>query len=242
MIEQAINLEAMKRHYEESRSAITRRVIVCAGTGCVANGSLKVFAALENEIAGRGLAVVVELGHDCGGDVLLSKSGCQGFCQAGPLVTVEPEGYLYVHVKPDDVADIVEQTLINNRPVDRLLYSDPTTGRSYAKTHEIPFYRRQRRAVLGDCGNIDPENIGEYIARGGYEAARRAFTRCDPSRSARRSPLPSSRPRRRRLPHRKKWTLTLAEKSDKKYVICKATRATPARSWIAVSWRAIRIA
>ncbi|MBP7054024.1 MAG: NADH-quinone oxidoreductase subunit NuoF [Phycisphaerae bacterium] len=228
MIEQAVNLEAMKRHYEESRSAITRRVIVCAGTGCVANGSLKVFAALENEIAGRGLAVVVELGHDCGGDVLLSKSGCQGFCQAGPLVTVEPEGYLYVHVKPDDVADIVEQTLINNRPVDRLLYRDPTTGCSFAKTHEIPFYRRQRRAVLGDCGNIDPENIGEYIARGGYEAARRAFTRMRPEQICEEIAASGLRGRGGGgFPTGKKWTLTLAETSDKKYVICNGDEGDP---------------
>ena len=106
MIEQTVNLEAVKSQYKEARAAIARRVIVCAGTGCVANGSLKVFAALQNEIAGRGLDVVVELGHDCGGDVLLTKSGCQGFCQAGPLVTIEPEDYLYVHVKADDVVDI----------------------------------------------------------------------------------------------------------------------------------------
>jgi len=229
MIEQAINLEAVGRQYKEARAAIARRVIVCAGTGCVANGSLKVFAALKNEIESRDMNVVVELGHDCdGGDVLLSKSGCQGFCQAGPLVTIEPEGYLYVHVKPDDVKDIVEQTLVGNRPVGRLVYKDPATGAAFEKTHEVPFYKRQRREVLGDCGNIDPEDIREYIARGGYEAARRAYTQMRPEQICEEISTSGLRGRGGGgFPTGKKWTLTLAEKSEKKYVICNGDEGDP---------------
>ena len=160
MIEQAVNLEAVGRQYQQARAAIARRVIICAGTGCVANGSLKVFAALKNEIENRGMDVIVEMGHDHHkSDVFLSKSGCQGFCQAGPLVTIEPDDYLYVHVKPEDAKDIVEQTLIGNRPVARLLYKDSTTGTVFEKWHDVPFYKRQHREILGDCGNIDPEDI-----------------------------------------------------------------------------------
>jgi NADH-quinone oxidoreductase subunit F len=229
MIEQAVNLEAVGRQYKQARAAIARRVIICAGTGCVANGSLKVFAALKNEIESRDLAVVVELGYDCdGGDVLLSKSGCQGFCQAGPLVTIEPEGYLYVHVKPEDAKDIVEQTLIGNRPVNRLVYKDPATGSSFEKTHDVPFYKRQRREVLGDCGNIDPEDLREYIARGGYEAARRAYTQMKPQQICEEISASGLRGRGGGgFPTGKKWTLTLAEKSDKKYVICNGDEGDP---------------
>jgi len=229
MIEQAVNLEAVGRQYKEARAAIARRVIVCAGTGCVANGSLKVFAALKNEIESRDLAVVVELGHDCdGGDVLLSKSGCQGFCQAGPLVTIEPEGYLYVHVKPEDAKDIVEQTLIGKSPVNRLVYKDPATGNSFEKTHDVPFYKRQQREVLGDCGNIDPEDIREYIARDGYEAARRAYTQMKPQQICEEISASGLRGRGGGgFPTGKKWTLTLAEKSDKKYVICNGDEGDP---------------
>jgi NADH-quinone oxidoreductase subunit F len=224
-----INLETVGRQYKESRAAIARRVIVCAGTGCVANGSLKVFAALKNELEGHNVQVVLELGRDvCGGDVLLSHSGCQGFCQAGPLVTVEPDGYLYVHVKPEDVKDIVEQTLVGNRPVTRLLYKDPTTGAAFEKTQDVPFYKRQRREVLGDCGHIDPEDIREYVARGGYEAARRAYTEMKPQQICEEIAASGLRGRGGGgFPTGKKWTLTLAEKSDKKYVICNGDEGDP---------------
>ncbi len=224
-----INLEAVTCQYKESRAAIARRVIVCGGTGCVANGSLKVFAALKNELESRNLKVVLELGHDgCGGDVFLSHSGCQGFCQAGPLVTIEPDDYLYVHVKPEDVKDIVEQTLVGNRPVTRLLYKDPATGSAFEKWHDVPFYKRQHREILGDCGNIDPEDIREYIAKGGYEAARRAFTEMKPQQICEEIAASGLRGHGGGgFPTGKKWTLTLAEKSEKKYVICNADEGDP---------------
>ncbi|HON93062.1 MAG TPA: NADH-ubiquinone oxidoreductase-F iron-sulfur binding region domain-containing protein [Sedimentisphaerales bacterium] len=229
MIEQAVNLEAVGRQYQQARAAIARRVIICAGTGCVANGSLKVFAALKNEIENRGMDVIVEMGHDHHkSDVFLSKSGCQGFCQAGPLVTIEPDDYLYVHVKPEDAKDIVEQTLIGNRPVARLLYKDSTTGTVFEKWHDVPFYKRQHREILGDCGNIDPEDIREYIARGGYEAARRAYTQMKPQQICEEITASGLRGHGGGgFPTGKKWTLTLAEKSDKKYVICNADEGDP---------------
>jgi NADH-quinone oxidoreductase subunit F len=224
-----INLEAVGREYKEARAAIARRVIVCAGTGCVANGSLKVFAALKSETENRGLDVVVELGDDHHkSDVFLSKSGCQGFCQAGPLVTIEPDDYLYIHVKPEDAKDIVEQTLIGNRPVARLLYKDSSTGASFEKWHDVPFYKRQHREILGDCGNIDPQDIREYIAKGGYEAARRAYTQMKPQQICEEIAASGLRGHGGGgFPTGKKWTLTLTEKSDKKYVICNADEGDP---------------
>src|ERR1035438_7140411 len=98
-----------------------RRVIVCAGTGCMANGSLKVFLALKQEMTAAGLNVVLEFRPEGNGDgIRVSESGCQGFCQMGPLVTVLPEGILYNKVKVDDAREIVETTLVNHQPVARL--------------------------------------------------------------------------------------------------------------------------
>ena len=229
MIKQQVNLEAVQQQYERARAAVARRVVVCAGTGCVASGSLKVHKALEEAIASHGLQVVVELHSECGGaDVLLSKSGCQGFCQAGPLVTIEPEGYLYVHVRPDDVAEIVEETLVNHRPVHRLLFTDPLTHAAYEKTNDIPFYKRQQRVVLGECGNIDPEDLNEYIARGGYEPARRAYTTMRPEQICEEILASGLRGRGGGgFPTGRKWTLTLTEKSEKKYVICNGDEGDP---------------
>jgi len=228
MIEQRVNLSQTQQAYQEARAAIARRLIVCAGTGCVANGSLKVHEALKQQIEAKGLDVVLDLSDGCQGDVLLSKSGCQGFCQAGPLVTIEPEDWLYVHVKPEDVTEIVEATLVDNQPVQRLLYVDPATHDTFAETHEIPFYKRQQRLVLGECGNIDPEDINEYIARGGYAAAEAAYSQRRPDQVC--DEILASGLRGRGgggFPTGRKWALTLAETSEKKYVICNGDEGDP---------------
>src|ERR1700749_3815385 len=103
-----------------------RRVIICAGTGCMANGAMGVFEQFKKEMAGSGLNVILELRPEAfDHDVRLSKGGCPGFCQMGPLVSVLPDNILYTRVRSTDVPDIVQQTLIGGRPVERLLYKDP---------------------------------------------------------------------------------------------------------------------
>ena len=130
-----------------------RRVILCAGTGCVANGSLAVHGALVAQARAAGLAVVdhrdpgVALAAGQVG-IHFTQSGCQGFCQMGPLVTIEPEGILYTKVKPADVAEIVGKTLAGGQMVERLLYKDPRTQESYKGNDDIPFYKKQSRSVL----------------------------------------------------------------------------------------------
>ncbi|CAG0939401.1 partial NADH-quinone oxidoreductase subunit E, partial [Candidatus Brocadiaceae bacterium] len=119
-----IDLNVIKQSYQQKAALAARRIVVCAGTGCVANGALKVLRALEEEIAAAGIPVSVALKFEAPHkeNTHLSGSGCQGFCQMGPLVTIEPEGILYVRVKKEDVAEIVESTLKNGIVVDRLLY------------------------------------------------------------------------------------------------------------------------
>ena len=130
-----------------STLAQVRRVIICAGTGCIANGAMKVFEQFKSEIAGAGLQVILELRAEATSDeIRLSKSGCQGFCQMGPLVSVVPDGILYTKVRSEDVAEIVHQTLANGQVVERLLYKDPATRKSCQGIEDNPFYARQSRA------------------------------------------------------------------------------------------------
>ena len=158
-----------------------RRVIVCAGTGCVASGAYKVFQALVAQVRAAGIPVTTEFRpEDESGAVRLNKSGCQGFCQMGPLVTVLPENLLYNKVRAEDVPEIVAETLVGGRPVERLLYVDSATKKRCRGVAEIPFYQRQQRFVLRSCGTIDPESIEEYVHQGGYAAAKKAYLQMTP--------------------------------------------------------------
>ncbi|HBT78204.1 MAG TPA: NADH-quinone oxidoreductase subunit F [Planctomycetaceae bacterium] len=208
-----------------------KRIVVCAGTGCVANGSLDVFDALEKKIAADGLNVHVTLdyeGETRQGDFLrISKSGCQGFCQAGPLVNIGD--ILYTGVKVGDVDEIVETTLKNGGIVERLLYVDKhNKNRKCLGQKEIPFYQRQTRVSLKPCGLFDPEDIVEYVAHDGYEAARRAWCEMTPETVCEEIKVSGLRGRGGGgFPTGRKWELTLKEKNDKKYVICNADEGDP---------------
>ena len=138
---------------------------MCVGTGCRANGALAVYEALRTEVEARGAAREVEA----------RATGCQGFCQGGPLVLLSPEGVVYQHVGAEDAAEIVEKTLLGGELVERLLCRDPATERPCLKEEEIPFYRHQRRLLLRASGRLDPTSIDSYIALGGYAALARAL-------------------------------------------------------------------
>src|ERR1035438_8372916 len=143
-----------------STLAQVRRVIICAGTGCMANGAMKVFEQFKSEIASAGLKVILELRAEATSDeIRLSKSGCQGFCQMGPLVSVVPDGILYTKVRKEDVAEIVQRTLAGGQIVERLLYKDPATRKTCQGIEDNPFYARQSRFVLHECGYLHPEAI-----------------------------------------------------------------------------------
>jgi len=207
----------------------SRRVIVCAGTGCVANGSKKVLAALEKQMAEAGLDVVLEFRPEGHGDSLrLSHSGCQGFCQMGPLVTILPENILYTKVATEDVPDIVNQTLVAGKTVEHLLYVEPRTREKCPTPGDIPFYNRQTRYVLKECGYIDPDEIREYVAHGGYAAARRAFAEMDGQGVC--EVISQSGLRGRGgggFPTGRKWEAARVQDSPKKYVICNGDEGDP---------------
>src|SRR3990172_799190 len=153
--------------YDEVRKMQEKRnVLVCQGTGCISGGAAESLSLLQEEITKLGLEESVQL----------KPTGCHGFCQRGPLVVVEPEGIFYSKVGPDDVAEVAQSLLPEGKIAERLLYRDPVTGQVLTHHDEIPFYNRQRRVILGRCGNINPDKIDDYIHSGGYEGLRKALT------------------------------------------------------------------
>ncbi len=145
-------------------------VLVCSSTGCQASGSTGVHEAMTAELQRRGLE----------NEVQVVIGGCRGFCAMGPVMDIYPGGIFYVRVRPADVAEIVEETLIKERVVDRLCYKDPTTKERIPIFEDIPFYAKQQRIVLRNCGRINPNRIQEYIAFGGYEALAHALLAMTP--------------------------------------------------------------
>ncbi|HSW56816.1 MAG TPA: NADH-quinone oxidoreductase subunit NuoF [Dehalococcoidales bacterium] len=196
----------------------TQTVIVCQGTGCVSSGSVKIFEELVKGIAQEGLAAKIKA----------KISGCHGCCEQGPIVIVEPEGIFYCKVKLEDVPEIVASQLKNNHPVERLLYKNPLNGEIIPHYRDIPFYAKQQRLVLRNCGHIDPEKIDDYIAVGGYQGLKQVLAKMSPEQvieEVRRSGL------RGRggagFPTGQKWEGCRKADGDIKYVICNADEGDP---------------
>ncbi|MDD3926403.1 MAG: NADH-ubiquinone oxidoreductase-F iron-sulfur binding region domain-containing protein [bacterium] len=224
-----VDLEAIARDYKAAAERPARRVLICAGTGCVANGALKVHKAMTEAIAAAGLEVTTELVDEgAEGGILVSQSGCHGFCQMGPLMSILPDGILYTGVRPGDAAEITEQTLKQGQTVERLLYSDAATGERCRGSQDITFYKRQGRSLLKDCGAIDPEDIREYIAGEGYAAARRVCLEMSPQAVCEEITFSGLRGRGGGgFPTGKKWELTRIQPEGKKYVICNGDEGDP---------------
>ncbi len=231
----------MERHMSSSDGLVTinkeaanetaamRRVILCAGTGCMANGAMKVFERFQEEIASAGLNVILELRPEAvDNDVRLSKSGCQGFCQMGPLVSVVPDGILYTKVRATDVTEIVRETLLGGTVVERLLYKDPTTRASCRGLEDNPFYARQNRLVLHECGFLDPGDIQEFMLHGGYKAAKKAYLEMSPEEICKLVLDSGLRGRGGGgFPTGRKWEAARVQTSAKKYIICNGDEGDP---------------
>lgn len=147
-------------------------LVVCHGTGCLANGSAKVSEALRKAVAKAGIPGKVMVG--------IKTTGCHGFCSRGPLVIVKPAGIFYQRVKPGDAEEIVQSTLIKGETIERLLYHDPHSDETIPLEKDIPFYRLQQRVVLRNIGKVDPTDIEDTIAAGGYAALAKALTAMTP--------------------------------------------------------------
>lgn len=220
-------LIAERNAYSESFKHEKKKILVCGGTGCVAGGSLDIYARLIELIKENGLNCEVELAHEPHGDTVgVKKSGCHGFCEMGPLVRIEPFGYLYTKVKLSDCEEIVEKTIVNDEHIERLAYKKD--GVVYKEQENIPFYKKQTRIVLEHCGHIDATSIKEYFAIGGYQAFEKALFDMTPQDII--NEITESNLRGRGgggFPAGRKWAQVARQKSDIKYIVCNGDEGDP---------------
>ena len=192
-------------------------IFVCQGTGCLSSGSDAVYQALAEQIKRQGIA-----------HAEVDFTGCHGFCEQGPNVVIEPEGIFYTHVQAEDVPEIVTSHLQNGEPVERLLYHDPLTGKAIPHYSEINFYKKQTRVILRNCGHINPEKIEHYIARGGYQALKKALLEMTPEQVIEEVKKSGLRGRGGAgFPAGRKWESCRRAPGTPKYVICNADEGDP---------------
>ncbi|MCI9447020.1 MAG: NADH-quinone oxidoreductase subunit NuoF [Lachnospiraceae bacterium] len=221
-------LEARRKEYAASLKTQKKQILICAGTGCVAGGSLNIYAKMQEILIERGIKcslVLEKEPHD--ESVGLKKSGCHGFCEMGPLLRIEPEGILYVKVKVEDCEEIIEKSIIKDEVIERLVYHDQN-GDAYEKQDDIPFYKQQTRVALEDCGRINAESIKEYIAVGGYSAVAKALFDMTPQQIVDEVNEACLRGRGGGgFPTGRKWAQVLAQEEEVKYVVCNGDEGDP---------------
>lgn len=227
MLKNREDLIELRQAYAASIKLQTRKILVCAGTGCVAGGSLDIHDELIRLIEEKGIKCSVELENDPHDETIgVKKSGCHGFCEMGPLVRIEPEGILYTKVKLSDCEDIVNQTIVEGKVVDRLVYK--VEGKPYIRQEDIPFYAKQHRVVLEHCGHIDATSILEYIAIGGYEAFEKALFEMEPVGIVNEVEESALRGRGGGgFPTGRKWRQVLNQKEPVHYVVCNGDEGDP---------------
>ena len=193
-------------------------LMLCAGTGCVSNGSLKVKEALEKELKK----------HNLEDEILTVMTGCNGFCALGPIMVVHPDGIFYQMLTEKDIPHLVEEHFLKGRPVKELMYIPPTEKTPVPKMSDIGFFREQRLIALRNRGLIDPERIEEYIARGGYSALAKALTSMTPEQIIKEIKESGLRGRGGAgFPTGQKWESTAKAKGEEKYIICNADEGDP---------------
>ena len=195
-------------------------ILVCGGTGCTSNHSLDVVKAFETHLKQHGLQ----------DDVKIIQTGCLGLCAKGPVVVVHPGSVYYEEVDPEKVEAIVNEHIVGGVPTDKYMLKEETTDGSPAKTMtESDFYTKQERIALRNCGVIDPENIDEYIATGGYEALGRCLTEMTPDEVIQTVLDSGIRGRGGAgFPTGKKWKFASGNRGEvQKYVCCNADEGDP---------------
>jgi NADH-quinone oxidoreductase subunit F len=213
--------------YKKALDAEKQKILVCAGNGCIASGSLAVYDKLAEIIKAKNIPCSLELKEEPGHPKGLKKGGCPGFCNQSVLVLVQPEGWLYTKVKPEDAAEIVETTIVKGQPVERLAYKGPD-GKPILKKAEIPFYKKQTRVVLEKNGEINAESIKEYLAVGGYSAFEKVLFDMTPEEVCKEVTASNLRGRGGAgFPAGQKWGDTLKAQGAPKYVVCNGDEGDP---------------
>jgi NADH:ubiquinone oxidoreductase subunit F (NADH-binding)/(2Fe-2S) ferredoxin/NAD-dependent dihydropyrimidine dehydrogenase PreA subunit len=196
-----------------AQSNTKHQILVCQGTGCESSKSAKINQALVEELKRSGLSETVQV----------KTTGCHGFCQQGPIVVIEPDGIFYTGVKVEDAPEVVKSYFVDGKPLERLFYHDPTTNKATPLYKDIPFYSQQYRLILRNCGEINPEEIEDYLARGGYTALKKVISSMEPMQVI--SEIQRSGLRGRGgagFPTGKKWEAAYKAKGNPKFVVCNA--------------------
>ena len=212
------DLEKLREEIKSKRKPSKSSVSVCVSTGCVALDASKVKEAFIAELEKQGLKDQVEI----------KETGCLGFCEQGPRVTIYPEEICYFKVKPEDAPEIVSKSILEKKVVERLLYKDPATGKGVQKLEDIPFYKYQRRLLLENNAKIDPKNIEDYIALGGYSALAKVLFEMTPEQVV--EEVKKSKLRGRGgggFPTALKWETTRNAPGEPKYVIVNCDEGDP---------------
>ncbi len=211
-------LEKLREELRGKMEKIERWVAVCSGPGCHVHGSGEVAQAFLKEVEAQGL----------GDKVKVRATGCHGFCEVGPVAVIFPERYCYTRIRVEDVPRIVSTTLKEGEVVEDLLYVDEATGKKVLRDEDIPYYKFQHRLLLGQHLEIDPEDIGDYIAAGGYSALAKALFDMKPEEII--EEVKAARLRGRGgggFPAGIKWETTRNAPGDPKYVIVNADEGDP---------------
>ena len=205
------------RHYERKDKEEKHQILICGGTGCSSSGCGAVKDALQASIDAHGLQDKVNI----------VVTGCHGFCEVGPLVIFYPGGLFYVRVTPEDAEELIQTTIIEGKTVERLHFHDENDAAPRPSYRDVLFYNLQKRVVLHNCGRIDPENIFEFIASGGYQGFAKALSM---GRQATLDEVLKSGIRGRGgagFPTGLKWKFMASEPAEPKYMLCNADEGDP---------------
>ncbi len=217
-INSSAELEEFRKDILSERDPNKPCISICAGAGCIASGASEVIAAFNAEIEKQGLKA----------DVNTKGTGCPGFCERGPVVVIYPEEICYLQVKPEDVPEIVSQTIKEKKVVERLLYVDPNTGEKATRESDIPFYKNQERVIIGSNIKIDPKSIDDYLAIGGYSALDKALFQMTPAQVLEEVKKSNLRGRGGAgFPTGSKWEGSRNAPDEIKYVIVNADEGDP---------------
>ena len=217
-IKSVSDLENLRKSILSKRDTEKAYISICSGTGCVAHASEKVSSAFNDEIKKQKLE----------NKIYIKRTGCHGYCEKGPIVVIYPKEICYIQVKPEDVSEIVSETIVNGNIIERLLYTYHETNKKIIHEQEIPFYKHQKRLIFNNNLKIDPEHIEDYIALNGYSSLSKALFKLTPEKVIDEVKKSNLRGRGGAgFPTGMKWGIVHAKKSDTKYMVCNADEGDP---------------
>jgi len=212
------NFNKLSDEIKKKNKNYNKLITLCAGTGCCASGCLSVLESLNKELKKKKLT----------GKIKIRTTGCHGFCEQGPLMVIEPGNIFYCHITPGDIPEIISESLEKNKIVERSLYVDPSTGKKIAREKDIPFYKAQDRSILSQNKLVDPCDINDYIADGGYSALVKVLASMEPEEVIEEVKKSGLRGRGGGgFLTARKWESCRKAEGRPKYVICNADEGDP---------------